>query len=1083
MTALNSNINMFAQQGKAALFVPHSGEIDYNASSTNGYCNLTVENYRSTQFLEDPNWQYIFDGVAYSGDRHSLLPLIGPSSVAHSMNGSIMHMSHENYVDLPSTGDAVYTMSTGPGSLFFNGYVYHFGGKATLSEYNTTNPYLFVPNAGIMLDVAFSGTSGIEVIMVQNRLFVSGFDQDDIWQYSMNPTRADEAFRESRYTWTDDRIQTISTPLFEDRGGVNRGRYYGDEAYDPDPNITVAELYERDAVGSWYPLLTWSFVVSGDPNMPPMQMGDVKIMAMELSQYGEPQVHNSGLDLVLCGSETNTKLYQYDNVVYTSYDEANITSLHTQEFKRGSSLRWATEYDIDTHYKLNEGSGTITFSADGNNTGTWLRGHAGDPHWVHGEDSESDYDPMHVSFYRDTGEGVFGIDLQDQYQRAVRLGKIGENIDSTFKFTDSAPTGDFTIFINLTHSGHTNGNILQFIDSGRPLATNYADFRIYGGSGTYNFEIYESDGTAHGSTVTVPSAGGLTRFGDKNVRPCIIATYGGSNNRGNIYVLNDPYHTPINSGNPIHVPSRRIVNSGDLYMPGIPGSFGLDNGPNYYEEFGILNRYLEPADVYEFAHAVRHRENVAYERTDPDIVYTSPFQVIGNILRDNSNPVWPGFDTTDKRYLEFDVPTYSGYTKEFFHFLAPNWQHHDSGSLFNLDNNGGSLKIKSFIQNTTSNPSGVEVIFSSNDLDWSGHPVLLPSGQHYIEVTGSFPNNARIFNQINGTGLADYQTSVFAGPAFRCDLKNIGQGNNYYTANTKIYGIEVEYSGQYKPGTFAPAPTGVPLFIEGVFVESSGIDLFTFAEPTSGYIPLHTKAGHINTINPGNTLFVHGHTDNSSSGTLFVEGHITVSGDTTLYINGIFSDSQSMNLYVKGDPPGYSSGNVPLYALGAAVGEGNGFKTTTLFTKSFDNPYPSGNMNLFLSVNPTETNSITNTMNLFMKGLGDESGFQTFSNNLNLFINNDAVAANSGVPMFINQQTASNASGYIPVSGFMNLFINRQFESVAHNLPMFINGPSGDNNSINLFMQAQPNDRSGVSMYIDGIGVTNNPTELYTHGF
>jgi hypothetical protein len=65
----------------------------------------------------------------------------------------------------------------------------------------------------------------------------------------------------------------------------------------------------------------------------------------------------------------------------------------------------------------------------------------------------------------------------------------------------------------------------------------------------------------------------------------------------------------------------------------------------------------------------------------------------------------------------------------------------------------------------------------------------------------------------------------------------------------------------------------------------------------------------------------------------------------------------------------------------------------------------------------------------------------------------------------------------------MNLFISRQFEAVSHNFPMFINGPSGYNDGVALFIQALPNDRSGVNLYIDGIGETNRPTDLYTHGF
>lgn len=800
---------------------------------------------------------------------------------------------------------------------------------------------------------------------------------------------------------------------------------------------------------------------------------------------------NDNINLVLCGSEKNYKRYSY-----------NYFTVHSYDNNLGSTLKFSPQFNIDTHYKLNEGSGIVTYSSNGEGSGIWQRGYAGDPHWVQGIDSESTYDPMHVAFYRDTGEGIIGIDLEDNYQRAIRLGKIGEQIDSVFKFSDSAPTGDFTIFINLTHSGHTPGNILQYIDSGRPNANNYADFRIYGGSGTYSFEIYDVSGNVYGSTVT-PSdfATSNTNYENKNVRPCLVATYGGPNKSSNIYVIADSYK-PTNpsyqaSGNYAYLLSdRRVSNSGDMYMPGIPGSFGLENGPNYYEEFGILDRYVTYEEAQKLAHSVRPVQVLMYrdDVVDEDTFFNFPWL---NILHERKNPIWPGFDTSGKGYIEFDVPTYSGYTKDYFSFLAPHWGHHDSGTLLNLSSSANSLKINTFISHATSNPSGLELLFSIPQLDWSGHPIVLNSGEYYIEVTGSFPNGTRTFDQITGTGLANIgNNSGRSGPVFRCDLKNIGVDNNFYTANTKIYGIDVSYSGDYKPHSFDPAPTGLTLFTEGVIVESSGIDLFIESHLTdSGYfdlftegsitltgvMPLHTKAGQINTLNPSQQLFVYGHTDNNSSGTLFVQGHIVDSGYHTLFINGIFTDTNTMNLYIKGTPPADSSGNLPMYVL-ASSGVTSGFKTTPMFISSFSGPYPSGGMNLFLSSPETVTYSLTNTMNLFMKGLGDESGYQQNSNTINMFIQNDAVGDSGNFPLFINNQT-SNSSGYVPVSGFMNLFINRQFESVSHNFPMFINGPSGDNSNVTLFMQAQPNDRSGISMYIDGIGASNNPIDLYTHGY
>jgi hypothetical protein len=707
-------------------------------------------------------------------------------------------------------------------------------------------------------------------------------------------------------------------------------------------------------------------------------------------------------------------------------------------------------------------------------------------------DSNSPINDRHVEYGNfGTGRDLNGV----LYQRAIRTGSSsGGNIDRTFKFDTSAPTGDFTIFMAVTHSGEYFGNLLSYINSGRPNDADYIDFLLRGGNdglGSNKYEIIVYDENSIGVDLELNPLGGRLAYGDNRVTPLIAVSYGGPSRELAIYVGDGQINHGVNPlgfyANSTNLATdRRVVNSGHLFLPGIHGSYGVNNHPSYYEEFGIANTYMSSGEIYDlFKTHIRKTEF-------PELV--------DSLLDVRKDKPISGFDTTGKGYIEFNVPNYSGYVQSNITFSA----RPDPSVFFRLDNDPNALKINAFITNDTNNSSGVEVIFGNDYLDWSGHPIILPSGNHFIEVTGGFPNSKYNFHDLDAN-LLDREQPDQSFSRFKAHFRHVDQGSDHYTADVKIFGIEVAYSGAYKPNAFNDDTT---LYTFGVFLEDSGIpmhisgfplnesiDLFVFGShkhndstnlfingfiTDTGTVPLflkgnliteqmtlHTIAGFVNSKNPDANLFIEG---------------APVTGVIPLYVRGILADNSSMNLYTKGNPPGFASGEIPLYMLAAASGQGAGFKTMTMYVDSFDNPYPTGSMNLFLS-NVDVGTSITKTMNLFMRSLGDLEGFQQNSSNISMFINNDVIAHNSGIPLFINQQTASNASGYIPVSGFMNLFINRQFESVAHNFPMFINGPSGYNQGVTLFMQALPNNRSGVNLYIDGIGETNSSINLYSHGY
>ncbi len=205
-----------------------------------------------------------------------------------------------------------------------------------------------------------------------------------------------------------------------------------------------------------------------------------------------------------------------------------------------------------------------------------------------------------------------------------------------------------------------------------------------------------------------------------------------------------------------------------------------------------------------------------------------------------------------------------------------------------------------------------------------------------------------------------------------------------------------------------------------------------------------------------------------------VEAVVLGSGTRSFKISGF-------NMFCPGtDFAKKDNSNITLFGFGATPGSTGLYNQFTLFTDG-QQQTRSGNMILFIDAfqNPVADNK---TMNLFLKALGDESGFQTTTKTTTLFLENTVVADSGNVTLVMwNQGTGE--SGSIPFSGNMNLFINRQFESTAHRFPLYTAGPSGFNNTLTLFMQGNPNARSGISMFIDAVGKETKAVTLYGHGF
>lgn len=271
--------------------------------------------------------------------------------------------------------------------------------------------------------------------------------------------------------------------------------------------------------------------------------------------------------------------------------------------------------------------------------------------------------------------------------------------------------------------------------------------------------------------------------------------------------------------------------------------------------------------------------------------------------------------------------------------------------------------------------------------------------------------------------------------------------------------------------------SSIPLYTHGpTFHSSSGTLFIGGLIKDSGNIPLFIRGG----IADDMALFIHGLADDSGNISMFTQGHIASSSGMSLYITSAFDASYSINLFLEGVHPPYHSGQIPLFMWATAAGTTGIFKTPTLFVHGNESN-PTGIMNLWVQgYQPPE--AYTNTMYLFLKGLGNESGFQSIVSNIPFVVFNEWELDSSGLSLLMYNQQAGT-SGYTPVTGTMPLYISRGSESISHNLPMFVNGPSGYNEEMTLFMQGLPNYRDNTTLYIFGVGNNTTNIRLYTNGF
>lgn len=259
------------------------------------------------------------------------------------------------------------------------------------------------------------------------------------------------------------------------------------------------------------------------------------------------------------------------------------------------------------------------------------------------------------------------------------------------------------------------------------------------------------------------------------------------------------------------------------------------------------------------------------------------------------------------------------------------------------------------------------------------------------------------------------------------------------------------------------------------FGKSNSLRLYTYGEGTeSGVVDLYTHGvgarGYLD-------MFVEGFDVKSSGIDLSIVGHLTESGNIDLFTSGANRSSNSFNMYISGPVLHSSDASVSMFTWGT---NNNGlFKDINLFVQSFDDPthYNSLNMTAF----GYGTFDATNSLNLFVKSIGNDDGSIDYSDSINMVAYNTVQSFDSSVNMFT--QGSGNTDGAVPYNNSLNLFIHRGEDSTANNITMFVSGPAEYSGTINLFLDGQPSAESGIDLFTAGYYPSGDSITLYTNGF
>ena len=258
--------------------------------------------------------------------------------------------------------------------------------------------------------------------------------------------------------------------------------------------------------------------------------------------------------------------------------------------------------------------------------------------------------------------------------------------------------------------------------------------------------------------------------------------------------------------------------------------------------------------------------------------------------------------------------------------------------------------------------------------------------------------------------------------------------NNPWT--WKISGMELTASGSLYVASTSGTNNSFDMYTGGFSSASGSFDLITFSEAPSGNLPLFicckAPSGNL-------PFFMSGSSQSSGNFNMFLSGSLVSSGQFDASILGHDDTTKQLLMMVKAP------------TLGSGI---NGPE--------------------MMIVGPSQ---------LPFSGIIPMVVYQNTSPNLSLdmFIQNSAVAANSGFNMFI--QAPSGTYGAVPLSGVLPMYIARDSEGIDAGINMYIGGPTSESSGFNMFIDGTQSNTANFNISISGGGPINNSLNTYIHGF
>lgn len=289
----------------------------------------------------------------------------------------------------------------------------------------------------------------------------------------------------------------------------------------------------------------------------------------------------------------------------------------------------------------------------------------------------------------------------------------------------------------------------------------------------------------------------------------------------------------------------------------------------------------------------------------------------------------------------------------------------------------------------------------------------------------------------------------------------------------------------YQPsGNFNLYAAKVNTYCSGSFTDpltdggSGAFDMFiTGNETSTEATPLFVScSGRTETLD----LYIGAFNNESGLMTLYTQGHIITPDPNDepsgipLFIGGIFTDTEEMPLFMKVITPVAVNDDTTIFMWSSLVPAT--YNLLDMFVKSEENSgVPDNEMVLYMPAGGHF--DATSYMNLFLKINTPSSLNQT-----TLFVANNNLGFNSGVPLTMYGPQIDGASGWYPYDDNMILYIARPTDTWARIMELYVAGPSGETNSIPMYIAGNITN-SGIPLVMYNEETPHSGIPLYSHGF